>query len=298
MAIKKILLTGADGFIGGYFYNELEHRGFEFLNISNSSSTRLPPDKHVKLSLSDREGLMKTIESYRPDAVVHMAAIASPVYHNPSEIYDVNVCGTENLLEAVKKSCPNGVRVLLFSTAGVYGNQDTLFLEETLPVRPVNHYSSSKAVMEFLCQNYSDCMDVRILRPFNIIGKGQSEIFIAPKLVRAFKDRVPEISLGNVSAMRDYVSVEFCAAAALDFLLCDEIDYPVLNICTGIGHTVHELFEALVSITGHKPKTTISNQIVRHNEIWRLVGCVKRLNMIADSSKLMSLRSVLMQMLD
>ena len=117
--IKKILVTGASGFIGCSITEMLVEKNIDFLNVSNVMNNFKYSDKTVIMPLSDREGLIKVLDDFKPDAVIHAAAIASPTHKNPVEIYDVNVCGTENLLEAVKKTCANGTRVLLFSTAGV-----------------------------------------------------------------------------------------------------------------------------------------------------------------------------------
>lgn len=296
--ITKILLTGAGGFIGSHIVDKLNEDSVDFLNLSNVMGNFKYPDKAVLLPLADKDGMIKAIKEFRPDAVIHMAAIASPAHKNASEIYDVNVCGTENLLEAIKQTCSNGVRVILFSTAGVYGNQNLEFFSETDAIKPVNHYSGSKAVMEYLSHNYDDCMEIRVVRPFNIIGTGQSEMFIVPKLLKAFLNRIPEISLGNLSAVRDYVSVEFCATAIINYLFYDSTEYPVLNICSGIGNSVQDVFDALVLLTGISPKIKISEDIVRHNEIWRLVGSTKKLDTIMQSQKSLCLKDILLQMMN
>ena len=295
--IKRVLVTGADGFIGSYISKCLFDKNIEILNISKGTGDLRYVNQSVLLSLSDRQGLIKAVKEFKPDAVIHMAAIASPVHNDPSEIYNVNVCGTENILEAIKAACPNGTRVILFSTAGVYGNQNREFFEETAPFSPVSHYASSKAIMEYLSHNFDDCMDIRVVRPFNIIGKGQSEAFIVPKLVKAFKTCVNEISLGNMAAVRDYVSVEFCAQATVEYLFNETIDYRVMNICSGIGVSVEEIISKLVQITGFSPKIAISDQIVRHNEVWHLVGDTKRIDEVMQSRKSPNLESILIQML-
>jgi nucleoside-diphosphate-sugar epimerase len=296
--IKKVLITGASGFIGSYIIKEKKKKNIDFINISNVINNCKYPDKTVLLSLSDKDGLIRAINDFKPDAVLHLAAIASPTHKNSIEIYDVNVCGTENLLDAIRKTCTNGVRVILFSTAGVYGNQNREFLKETDVICPVNHYSSSKAVMEFMSHNYNDCMDIRVVRPFNIIGPGQSLNFIVPKLVNAFKTRQPEVELGNLSAIRDFISVKFCACAVIEFLLFESAEYRIINICSGVGNTVQEISDVLSRITGFLPKVKVSDDIVRHNEIWRLVGSTKRIDKIMKSQKSPDLESILIQMIN
>lgn len=107
-------------------------------------------------NLLDARSLDRAIEYFQPHAVIHLAAIASPCT-NIAEVYNVNVVGTENLLNSAQKHLPAGSRVILASTAGVYGNQPVSHLSEDMPFNPVNHYSYSKMVMEFLSRQYARC---------------------------------------------------------------------------------------------------------------------------------------------
>ena len=275
--IKKILLTGGSGFIGTAVTAEAAKKNIDFHNISNVMGNCKYPDKTTLLPLSDKNGLKKCLNEYKPDAVIHMAAISSFVHENRSEVYDVNVCGTENLLDAIKQTCNNGVRVLLFSSAMVYGNRDIEFFKETDGFNPNNHYSCSKVNMEFISRNYADCMDIRIVRPFNIIGPGQSGGFVVPKLINAFNERLREIKLGNLYPVRDYVDVEYAAETVIRFLSLDALEYSVLNICSGIGHSLQDVIDMLIRITNFEPLINISEEYKRPDEINRMVGSNERI---------------------
>ena len=238
------------------------------------------------------------METFRPDVVIHLAAIASPVHQNVSEVYNANVVGSENLLSVAKSHLPAGTRVILASTAGVYGNQQVKFLSEDMPFNPVNHYSYSKMVMEFLSRQYNDVLDICIIRPFNIIGAGQKENFFIPKLVKHFSQRTPEIFLGNLNAVRDYVSVELCAKSIMALVKADGPVPPVLNICSGIGHSCKDIVHILERLTGHHPKIHSTSEFARNNEIWRLVGDPTRLkNMIDGKYAIESTEEILKAML-
>ena len=246
----------------------------------------------------DTHSLETVMEAFCPDVVVHLAAIASPVHQNVLEVYNVNVVGTENLLTAVKKCLPAGTRVILASTAGVYGNQQASLLSEDMSFNPVNHYSYSKMVMEFLSRQYADTLDICIIRPFNIIGIGQKENFFIPKLVKYFSQRTPEIFLGNLKAVRDYVSVELCAETIMALVKTVGAIPPVLNICSGVGHSCEDIVHILEGLTGHYPKVHSSAEFTRNNEIWRLVGDPTHLkNMIDGKYAIEPIAAILKTML-
>lgn len=295
---KKLLITGGNGFIGRYLCRECAKQGIDFLVPSQDGTCAQSGGTGFPADLLDLRSLERAMEVFRPDAVIHLAAIASPVHQNTAEVYNANVVGTENLLNAAKKYLPAGSRVILASTAGVYGNQPASRLSEDMPFNPVNHYSCSKMVMEFLSRQYADVLDISIIRPFNIIGPGQKENFFIPKLIKHFSQRAPEISLGNLKAVRDYVSVEFCAKTVLDLAVSLEPAPPVLNICSGTGHSCEDVVHILEELTGHRPKIHSTADLSRPNEIWRLVGDPTRLKCVIDGKySIDPLEEILIEML-
>lgn len=241
------------------------------------------PECLLEVDLNDFDGLQKVINDYQPDAIVHLAAIASPVYGDVPAIYKVNVCGTENLLQAA--CClPEGTRFILISTAGVYGSQTEPYLHEELRYNPVNHYSYSKMVTEVLSRQYADHLSIQIVRPFNIIGKGQNASFLIPKLVEAFRNRVPSIKMGNMEPIRDFVSVDFCTKVLYDLIFIEKVIEPALNICTGKGHSCKDVIAMLEELTGYHMQVEVSNDFVRKNEIWSLVGDKTRLESLTQNT--------------
>lgn len=281
---KKLLITGGNGFIGRALCKACLTDGTDFLVLSRDGTCTECAGRGLPGDLLDIRSLEAIMETFRPDVVVHLAAIASPVHQNVSEVYNANVVGSENLLTAAKSYLPGGTRVILASTAGVYGNQPASLLSEDMPFSPVNHYSYSKMVMEFLSRQYTDVLDICIIRPFNIIGAGQKENFFIPKLVKHFSQRTPEIFLGNLNAVRDYVSVELCAKSIMALVKANGPVPPVLNICSGIGHSCEDIVHILEELTGHHPKVHSSTEFTRSNEIWRLVGDPTRLKSMIDGN--------------
>lgn len=275
--MKKILITGATGFIGRYCCKEILARGDDYLAIVRKATDVEFTPQSVVANLHDKEELVKIIEKYKPDAVLHLAAIAAVTYGDVSEIYSTNISATETLLEALYDTCALGTRVVLVSTAGVYGNQDDKYYYEDMPYNPANHYSYSKMVMEYISQQYVDKIDIKIVRPFNIVGYGQNENFFLPKLVRAFASKQEVIKLGNINSERDYVNVEYCVNVLMELLTRDKVELNKINICSGIATSGTAILDMLKEISGYSPEIQVSNDFVRRNEVWRLVGSNEKL---------------------
>ena len=150
MKEKKILITGASGFIGKYILKKIKDNNLEFLTIDTQKVLDVSSENQKVVSLLDKEKLDEVIKLYKPNVIVHLAAIALVTHKNTGEIYNVNVQGTENLLESVQKYCDPNTRVILASTAGVYGNQNVDKYREALSYNPANHYSYSKMITEYI----------------------------------------------------------------------------------------------------------------------------------------------------
>ena len=269
---SRVLVTGASGFVGRKIVAELLSNGAEILALDRTAAD-FKSNRVVfsNANLLDKDGLKKDISAFKPNAVLHLAAIASPVYGNVAELYDVNVHGSENLLDVLRDTCDEGTRVVLTSTAGVYGNSCKEFITEDTPYNPQNHYSFSKMVMEYISKAYSE-LDIHIVRPFNMIGVGQSANFLVPKLVNAFKSKQAVLEVGNMDTYRDFVDIDFSAKFFAKAVLSQQIEDKVLNICAGHGTKGREILQILAELTGYMPEVKVNPAFLRKNEIMRLVG--------------------------
>ena len=271
--MTKVFVTGAVGFVGRQIIKELASSGVDIMAMDKSDRLdNIEGIKLCKIDLSERDKLKESLADFKPDSIIHLAAIASPVYDRIGELYEINVRGSENLLDAVKNSCKAGTRVILTSTAGVYGNSDKEFISEDTEFNPQNHYSYSKMVMEYLSRSYADDLDIRIIRPFNIIGYGQRDDFLIPKLVKAYALHQPVLQVGNLATARDYVDIFFAAKIFCKMALDDNVSDKLLNICSGYGTTGNDVLRMLEQITDFRPKIDVADAFLRKNEIMRLVG--------------------------
>jgi GDP-6-deoxy-D-lyxo-4-hexulose reductase, putative len=299
MRKKRVLITGASGFIGQFVLKEmLKNEDIDFFAIDTRKIPNISIEKQELVSLLDKEKLMEIIKRYKPNIIIHLAAIALVTHDNVGEIYNVNVQGTENLLEVTQEYCDKGTRVILASTAGVYGNQKVEKYKEDLPYNPANNYSYSKMITEYLGKRYKDDLEIVTIRPFNIIGVGQSENFLIPKLVEHFANRKEKLSVGNISSFRDYVDVEYCAEVIMELVLREKIDFDILNICSGIPTSGEMILQLLQEMTSFKPEIEISKNFVRKNEVWRMIGDTTRLSEFMNGKKSQSVKDILLKMLD
>ena len=156
----KILLTGANGFTGLFFRSVAEAAGHQVVALQTD--------------LTQKAALYEEVQQAAPDTVVHLAAISFVGHADDTAFYAVNVVGTMNLLAGLAALPVKPTKVLLASSANVYGNCDASPITETQPPAPVNHYAMSKLAMEHMARTYLDRLPIVFSRPFNYTGPGQT----------------------------------------------------------------------------------------------------------------------------
>lgn len=263
VSVLKILLTGSDGFTGRHFAELARSTGHEVVPLM--------------ADLTDREALQREVLATAPDAVLHLAAISFVGHAADKAFYTVNVIGTMNLLAALVQLPLAPRRVLLASSANVYGNCEASPISESQPPAPVNHYAMSKLAMEHMARTYADRLAMVITRPFNYTGPGQAVNFVIPKLVDHFARRAPAIALGNLHVEREFNDVQMVCSAYLQLLLHGEPG-ETYNVCTGRPYTLQHVIDTLTRITGHQMQVEVNPAFVRSNEVHRLCGNPVKLN--------------------
>ena len=267
--MARVLVTGIEGFTGPYVARALQAAGHEVHGT--------PP--WPAFDLRKPATIAAALESAQPEYVVHLAGLSSVTHADEGELYAVNAVGTGNLLQAIADAAPNVRKVLLASSANVYGNAQADPIDEEVPPEPVNHYACSKLAMEFIARTWFDRAPIIIARPFNYTGPGQTEAFLIPKLVAHYAGRRPVLELGNIDVERDFSDVRMLADAYAR-LLGSEHAGVVVNICSGVGRSLRSVLAELQAITGHEPQLRVAQHLVRRAEVRRLVGNDRRLREI------------------
>jgi GDP-6-deoxy-D-talose 4-dehydrogenase len=265
---STVLITGARGFTGRHLRAHLQASDWKVVGLVREAASG--PDE-ITADLAHPEPLRTALDTVRPDWIVHLAAITFVPHGDPQEIYQTNLFGTLNLLDAILAVGLSPRKVLIASSANVYGNPAVEVLDETLCPAPVNHYAASKLAMEHLVRTYQDRLPILITRPFNYTGPGQDERFLIPKIVGCYRRGQPAIELGNLDVIRDFSDVRFVVEAYRRLLDSSAVGDTV-NICSGVGVALGEVIDRMNQLTGYAIEVRVNPDFVRANEVRRLIG--------------------------
>ncbi|WP_105507426.1 GDP-mannose 4,6-dehydratase [Paraburkholderia sp. BL21I4N1] len=271
----RTLVTGASGFTGRYLVEKLLGRGHTVIETVGSRDAQETPTR-LRLDITSPDACRRVIEIARPDYIVHLAAISFVGHNDPLDFYRVNVIGTLNLLEACAAVGHTPRKLLIASSANVYGNVTSSAIDESFPVTPVNHYAASKAAMETMVRTWFDRLPILIARPFNYTGRGQTANFLVPKIVGHFARRESQIELGNIDVARDFSDVRY-VAGAYEALLASEAVSDTLNVCTGQPYTLREVLRQAAELTQHELEIKVNPAFVRQTDVKILVGSPAKL---------------------
>jgi nucleoside-diphosphate-sugar epimerase len=271
MTDATLLITGATGFTGRHLIAAANQKGYRCIAMAQHEGPEAPTAGDTLIAdLLDPASLEQAILEANPEYIVHLAAISFVAHGNTAEIYQVNQLGTLNLLDAIRKNAPQIKKVLIASSANIYGNTTALPITESVPPAPVNHYGMSKLTMELATRLYAD-LPIVLSRPFNYTGCGQSPNFLIPKIVNAFRAGKREIELGNLDVSRDFSDVRDVAAAYLSLLETD-VAAPAYNICSGSATSLLSVIETLNDLAGYDIQVSINPDFIRNDEIKTLYG--------------------------
>jgi len=259
--MAKVLVTGGAGFIGSNLAASLLERGDSVRILDNFSTgkrenlTDLSDAEVLEGDLRDPEMVDAAVQDV--DFIFHHAAFISPAQSmaEPQTCYDTNVHGTGMLLEAARKAQVR--RVVLASSAAVYGDNPSLPLTEEAELMPKSPYAVSKAVNELYAGLYSRALDLEVvaLRYFNIYGPRQSHTSqyaaAIPIFIRKILDEEPITIFGDGYQTRDLVFVGDVVRANLAAAEYPGIAGQIFNICTGAGISLQDLIVALETIIDH-----------------------------------------------
>ncbi|MEQ5841370.1 GDP-mannose 4,6-dehydratase [Paraburkholderia acidicola] len=270
---RRALITGARGFTGAYVRDELQRAGFEV--AGTLAGHEAPGSNEHVLDITSLDDCRRVIGEVRPTHIVHLAAISFVAHDDALAMYNVNVLGTLNLFQACVDVGVRPDKILIASSANVYGNAGGVIDESVVPA-PVNHYAASKLAMEHLVRTWFERLPIVVTRPFNYTGRGQAARFLVPKIVEHFVQRRELIELGNLDVARDFSDVR-TVAQTYRALLESAVAGEIVNVCSEHARTLHEVVDMVREASGHDLEIRVNPAFVRDNEVKLLVGSVAKL---------------------
>ena len=283
---KKILVTGADGFIGSHLVEGLIDKGcqvraFVFYNSFNSWGwlDTFPKDKLDKLDvfagdIRDPHGVKQAMKGC--EVVFHLAAlIGIPFsYHSPDSYIDTNIKGTLNVLQAARDTgCE---KVLITSTSEVYGTAQYVPIDEKHPFQGQSPYSATKIGADRIAESFYRCFKtpVTIVRPFNTFGPRQSARAVIPTIITQLLAGAEEIKLGSLSPTRDFNYIKDTVNGFIEIAESEKTIGEEINIAyqqeISIGHIAQEIISQI------NPTARIVTEDMRvrpeNSEVERLIG--------------------------
>ncbi len=295
---KKVLVTGADGFIGSHLVQALIDRGcdvraFVFYNSFNSwgwldslPQTVLKDMDVFAGDIRDPNGVAKAMEGC--DIVFHLAAlIAIPFsYHSPDSYVDTNIKGTLNVLQAANRLSTE--RVLVTSTSEVYGTAVYAPIDESHPFQGQSPYSATKIGADRLAESFHKSFEtpVTIVRPFNTYGPRQSARAVIPTIITQLLLGSTELKLGSLRPTRDFNYVNDTVAGFIALAEAEAAIGKEVNIATGTEVSVGDVAKILVDELNPDARIITDDERLRPDasEVFRLIGDNRLIKSLTDWS--------------
>lgn len=293
---KKVLVTGADGFIGSHLTEALLEQGYDvkafaYYNSFNTWGWLDTIDKNKLKEIEVFTGDIRDPNGVRTamkgvDIVFHLAAlIAIPFsYHSPDSYVDTNIKGTLNVLQAARDL--DTERVLVTSTSEVYGTAQYVPIDEKHPYQGQSPYSATKIGADRLAESFyrSFELPVSIVRPFNTFGPRQSARAVIPTIITQLLSGKEEIKLGSLTPTRDFNYVKDTAAGFIAIAQSDKTIGEEINIATQTEISIGDLANEIISQINPNAKIICDEQRLRpeKSEVNRLLGANAKIKELTD----------------
>ena len=306
----RVLVTGADGFVGRYLVRRLLERGDEVGAACRPGGPGLPPQRGltaIPFELTD-DAVVGAALGYAPDTVIHLAAVASTreARADPGRAWAVNAGGTARLAEAMaaRRGAGRGDPALLVVSSGeVYGTGTGALRRETDPLQPISAYAATKVGTEVAALEVwrRTGLPTIVARPFTHTGPGQDPRFVLPAFAGRLREArltgAREVPTGNLDPVRDLLDVRDVVEAYLALI---DRGQPgeIYNIARGEGCTLREIFRRLSELVGVAAEPRPSAELTRRQDISHLVGDTTKLREATGWSPRISLDATLRGLVD
>ena len=309
---KKVLVTGADGFIGSHLSQKLlkecgSVRAFTYYNSFNSWGwlDRIPKSELDEIDvftgdIRDGNGVREATKGC--DVILHLAAlIAIPFsYHSPESYIDTNVKGTLNVLQAAQ-SC-NVQKIVCTSTSEVYGTARYAPIDESHPLQGQSPYSATKIAADKVAESFHKSFDlpICIARPFNTYGPRQSARAVIPTLITQLLAGHQAIKLGSTKPTRDFNFVEDTVSGLISIVTSDNVIGEEINIATGEEHSIGNLAKFLIEKINPLACIVEEEQRFRpdSSEVYRLIGDNQKIRKLTSWQPKITLQEGLKKTID
>lgn len=270
---RRVLVTGANGFVAHFLIDALRSRGDETIGVDLAANAANVVDRYCSCNLLDAAAVRILMEEVRPTHIVHLAAVSSVAksWESPVESFLNNTNVFLNVAESVR-SLGLKARILSVGSSEEYGvvSADETPIQETHLLSPLSPYAVARVAQEQLSGLYASGygQDVVMTRSFNQVGPGQRDAFVVPSFVRqllaahAAGERTAHIRAGDLSIVREFLDVRDAVAAylaLLDFGRTGEI----YNVCSGEGRRLDEVLRLVAAEVGVEVETEIDPRFVR-----------------------------------
>jgi len=309
---KKVLVTGADGFIGSHLTQYLLSKGYEVkaFTLYNSFNTwgwldSIPHNELAEIEVftgdvRDPNGVKEAMKGI--DEVFHLAAlIAIPFsYHSPDTYVDTNIKGTLNILQAAREL--NTKRIMITSTSEVYGTAQYVPIDEKHPYQGQSPYSATKIGADRLAESFyrSFEMPITIVRPFNTYGPRQSARAVIPTIIMQLLSGKTEIELGALSPTRDFNYVKDTVDGYYEIARSESCIGEEINIATQKEISIGDLAKEMIDQINPEAEIVCDEQRLRpeKSEVNRLLGSNEKIKSLTDWKPKYSLAEGLAETID
>lgn len=285
----QILITGANGFVGGHLIRHLLATTPDHSitgTVYNQTSQNLPDIQTVSIDLTDADATHALIEQVQPDVIYHLAAQSSPAlsFKQPWATLEVNIKAQLNVLEACQKLNLKP-HTIITSSAEIYGivKPEAMPLTEDHPLRPTSPYSLSKVTQDLMGLQYFLNYDIPVIRvrAFNHLGPGQNENFVAPAFALQIARieaglQQPIIRVGNLEAMRDFTDVRDIVRA-YHLLAQHGQAGEAYNVASNTAYSIQQMLDGLLALTPHNIEVQLDPERLRPSDIPIIQGDCSKL---------------------
>jgi GDP-4-dehydro-6-deoxy-D-mannose reductase len=283
----RVLVTGADGFVGRHLCTFLHESGDVVVPLAGRVDPSAPQLDAPTVDVRDAEAIREAITRARPEAIVHLAGIASvAVSHaQPAMAFEVNALGTLNVCVAAR-ALESDVRLVLVSSGEVYGATATSVpATEQTPLAPTSPYAASKVAAETIGFQFARSYGMHVIcaRPFSHLGAGQAPTFAIPSFAKQLEDArrsgqpAATLAVGNLEAIRDFSHVRD-VVAGYRLLIERGISGEAYNICSGVGRTIRSVLDELIERADMNVEVHVDPSKLRPADIPSQIGNAAKLH--------------------